>query len=121
MAATRDSLPLGEISSSEAQVRIKFELFGPKTIKTCSGASLFVDIDGYTAAIDSLLEDEERLLDHQTLHAFGIVAAEGLKRGLRRDALAERGLFVKTRTQDVVASSHRGLVQEHRRTRYWLR
>lgn len=71
MAATRDSLPLGEISSSEAQVRIEFELLGPKTIKTCSGASLFVDIDGYTAAIDSLLEDEERLGEAlQWLHLF---------------------------------------------------
>lgn len=71
MARTRDDLPLDEINSSEAQVRIDFDLLGPKNLKTCSAASVFVDIDGYTATIDGLFEDEEDLgKASQWLHLF---------------------------------------------------
>jgi class 3 adenylate cyclase len=71
MTKTRDDLPLDDITSSEAQVRIDFSLLGPKTIKTCSGASVFIDVDGYTATIDSLLEDEQSLGKAlQWLHLF---------------------------------------------------
>ncbi len=71
IAKTRDGLPLDDISSSEAQVRIDFDLLGPKSIKTCSGASLFVDIDGYTATIDGLFKDEQKLGKAlQWLHLF---------------------------------------------------
>lgn len=71
MAKTRDNLPLTEIDSSEAKVRIDFDSLGPKTVKTCSGASVFVDIDGYTGIIDGLLEDEGSLgRALQWLHLF---------------------------------------------------
>ena len=45
MARTQDDLPLDDINSSVAQVRIDFDLLGPKNMKTCSAASVFVDID----------------------------------------------------------------------------
>jgi class 3 adenylate cyclase len=71
MQATCDSLPLSEIDSSEAQSEIDFSLLGPKTMKTCSGSSIFVDVDKYTATIDSLLEEEEELAKAlQWLHLF---------------------------------------------------
>ena len=71
MAKTRDDLRLDDINSSQAQVRIDFDLLGPKNMKTCSAASLFVDIDGYTATIDGLFEDEEDLgKASQWLHLF---------------------------------------------------
>ena len=71
MEEVRDGLPLDDISSSEAQVQIDFAALGPKTMKVCEGASLFVDVDGYTNAIDSLLGDEERLCGAvQWLHLF---------------------------------------------------
>lgn len=71
MAMTRDDLPLDSINSSEAQVRIDFDLLGPKAMKTCSAASVFVDIDGYTASIDGLFEDEQDLGKAlQWLHLF---------------------------------------------------
>jgi class 3 adenylate cyclase len=71
MAKTRDGLSLDEINSSEAQVRIDFDLLGPKNVKTCSGASVFVDIDGYTAAIDGLFKEERELGKAlQWLHLF---------------------------------------------------
>jgi class 3 adenylate cyclase len=71
MERTRDELSLDDINCSEAQVRIDFGSLGPKTMKICSGASLFIDIDGYTAAIDGLLEDEQKLGQAlQWLHLF---------------------------------------------------
>jgi class 3 adenylate cyclase len=71
MEEVRDGLPLDAINSSEAQVQIDFATLGPKTMKVCEGASLFVDVDGYTNAIDELLGDEERLCDAvQWLHLF---------------------------------------------------
>jgi class 3 adenylate cyclase len=71
MEEVRDGLPLDDISSSEAQVQIDFATLGPKTMKVCEGASLFVDVDGYTKAIDNLLGDEERLCAAvQWLHLF---------------------------------------------------
>jgi class 3 adenylate cyclase len=71
MARTQDDLPLDDINSSVAQVRIDFDLLGPKNMKTCSAASVFVDIDGYTATIDGLFEDEEDLgKASQWLHLF---------------------------------------------------
>lgn len=71
MKAAKDDLPLDDISSSDAQVRIDYELLGPKTMKTCSGVSLFTDIDGYTAAIDELMDDVDALGKAvQYLHLF---------------------------------------------------
>jgi class 3 adenylate cyclase len=71
MKSSCDNLPLNEIDSSGARTLIDFDLLGPKTMKTCSGASLFVDVDGYTAAIDALMEDEEALAKAlQWLHLF---------------------------------------------------
>jgi hypothetical protein len=71
MEQLRDGLPLDDISSSEAQVQIDFATLGPKTMKVCEGVSLFVDVDGYTKAIDNLLGDEERLGEAvQWLHLF---------------------------------------------------
>jgi class 3 adenylate cyclase len=71
MAKTRDGLALDDINSSEAEVRIDFDLLGPKSMKTCSGASVFVDIDGYTATIDGLFKDEQKLGKAlQWLHLF---------------------------------------------------
>jgi class 3 adenylate cyclase len=71
MAKTRDDLRLDDINSSQAQVRIDFDLLGPKNMKTCSAASVFVDIDGYTATIDGLFEDEDDLgRATQWLHLF---------------------------------------------------
>jgi hypothetical protein len=71
MTATRDDLPLSDISSSEAQVLINFGLLGPKTMKTCSGVSLFVDIDKYTTTIDQLFDNETKLGQAlQWLHLF---------------------------------------------------
>ena len=54
MEEVRDGLPLDDINSSEAQVQIDFATLGPKTMKVCEGASLFVDVDGYTNAIDCI-------------------------------------------------------------------
>jgi hypothetical protein len=61
MAKTRDDHPLDDINSSEAQVRIDFDLLGPKTMKVCNGYSVFVDIDGDTATIESLFGNEQQL------------------------------------------------------------
>jgi class 3 adenylate cyclase len=71
METTCDDLPLAEINSSAAQVEVDFSQLGPRTIKTCTGASLFVDIDKYTATIDALLGDEDQLGKAvQWLHLF---------------------------------------------------
>lgn len=71
MTATCDDLPLNDINSSEAKVLIDFGLLGPKTMKTCSGISFFIDIDKYTATIDQLFNDETRLGEAlQWLHLF---------------------------------------------------
>jgi hypothetical protein len=71
MTTTRDDLPLSDIGSSGAQVLINFDLLGPNTMKTCSGVSLFVDIDKYTATIDQLFGDETKLGQAlQWLHLF---------------------------------------------------
>lgn len=71
MEEVRDKLPLDDINSSEAQVQIDFAALGPRTMKVCEGASLFVDVDGYTRAIDGLLGDEKKLCEAvQWLHLF---------------------------------------------------
>jgi class 3 adenylate cyclase len=71
MQETRDGLPLHEIDSSEARAQIDFSRLGPKTMKTCSGASLFVDVDKYTSTIDALLGDYDQLgRALQWLHLF---------------------------------------------------
>lgn len=68
---TLDSVPLGEIVIEEARERIDLEELGPKHAKTCHGASLFVDLDGFTKLVDSMKEDMEKLAKVvQTLHLF---------------------------------------------------
>jgi class 3 adenylate cyclase len=69
--ATRDSIPLDSIKSESAQEKIDLECLGPKHFKVCSGGTLFVDIDGFTALIESLFGDEEMLGKAvQLLHLF---------------------------------------------------
>ncbi len=71
MEKTRDELSLDDINCSEAQVRIDFGSLGPEDHEDLLRASLFIDIDGYTAAIDGLLEDEQKLGQAlQWLHLF---------------------------------------------------
>src|SRR5262249_32144741 len=71
MTSTIDSISLSSIKSETAQERIDLQSLGPKHFKICSGASLFVDIDGYTALIESLFDDEEKLGKAvQLLHLF---------------------------------------------------
>jgi class 3 adenylate cyclase len=56
-----DALPLAEIESHGARSRIDLEELGPKHFKTCTAGTIFVDIDGYTALIDSKMDDEDEL------------------------------------------------------------
>lgn len=66
-----ESLPLDSIQSSAAKDRINLDMLGPKHFKTCQGSSVFVDIDGYTAFVESLFGDEEKLGEAvQLLHLF---------------------------------------------------
>ena len=66
-----DSTPLDSITIEEAKVAIDLGLLGPRHAKTCNGASIFVDIDGYTALIDSLRNDLNALGKAvQILHLF---------------------------------------------------
>lgn len=66
-----DSIPLDAITVEEAKIAIDLGLLGPKHAKSCSGASIFVDIDGYTFLIDSLKDDLEALGKAvQVLHLF---------------------------------------------------
>jgi class 3 adenylate cyclase len=61
MQETVDSLPLSDIESHQAESRIQLCDLGPKHFKTCMAGSVFVDIDGYTSLIDSLMNDEKQL------------------------------------------------------------
>jgi len=71
MQLTVDGLPLSSIESHAAEVRINVEDLGPKHFKTCTAGTIFVDIDGYTALIDSLMDDEEELVKAvKLLHLF---------------------------------------------------
>jgi len=54
LAKVRDALPLDEIAVQKARERIDPGTLGPRHAKTCDGASIFVDIDGYTKCIDAL-------------------------------------------------------------------
>jgi class 3 adenylate cyclase len=71
MKADIDALPLKDIDSEEAQVLIDLYSLGPSKMKTCSAGAIFADIDGYTAKIDSLMDDDEKLADAvKQLHLF---------------------------------------------------
>jgi class 3 adenylate cyclase len=71
MQETVDALPLAEIESHAAQTRIDLEQLGPRHFKTCMAGTIFVDIDGYTALIDSKMGDEEELKKAvKLLHMF---------------------------------------------------
>ena len=61
MQESVDALPLSEIESHGAQSRIDLEELGPKHFKTCMAGTIFVDIDGYTALIDSKMDDLDEL------------------------------------------------------------
>jgi len=61
MQESVDALPLSEIESHGARARIDLEGLGPKHFKTCMAGTIFVDIDGYTALIDSKMDDEDEL------------------------------------------------------------
>lgn len=54
MTKVRDALPLDDIVIHQARERIDPGTLGPRHAKTCDGASIFVDIDGYTKCIDAL-------------------------------------------------------------------
>ena len=71
MQGTVESLRLEDIIIEEAREKINLDRLGPKHAKTCSGASIFADIDGYTKLVDSLGEDLEELGKAvQLLHLF---------------------------------------------------
>ena len=71
MRETVESLPLKDIESHDAEVRIDLALLGPKHFKTCNAGTMFVDIDGYTALIDSLMGTEGKLAEAvKLLHLF---------------------------------------------------
>jgi class 3 adenylate cyclase len=71
MLETVDSLPLSDIQSHQAESRIELSALGPKHFKTCMAGSIFVDIDGYTSLIESLMDNEEELAKAVTLlHLF---------------------------------------------------
>jgi class 3 adenylate cyclase len=55
MAESLDQLPLDDILIEEARERIDPLTLGPRRAKICEGASIFVDVDGYTKLIDSLV------------------------------------------------------------------
>ncbi len=61
MQESVDALPLSEIESHGAQSRINLGELGPKHFKTCMAGTVFVDIDGYTALIDSKMHDADEL------------------------------------------------------------
>jgi class 3 adenylate cyclase len=61
MQESVDALPLSVIESHDAQSRIDIDGLGPKHFKTCMAGTIFVDIDGYTALIDSKMDDEDEL------------------------------------------------------------
>ncbi len=64
-------LPLDNILVEEAREKINLERLGPKRAKVCVGATVFVDIDGYTRFVDSLLDDVDKLGKAvQLLHLF---------------------------------------------------
>jgi class 3 adenylate cyclase len=66
-----EAIPLDDILIEEAREKIDLERLGPKHAKVCVGATVFVDIDGYTRFIDSLADDVERLAKAvQLLHLF---------------------------------------------------
>jgi class 3 adenylate cyclase len=65
------SIPLEDIFIDEAKERINLDLLGPRHSKLCHGASIFVDIDGYTALVDSLKDNLEHLCNAvKLLHLF---------------------------------------------------
>jgi len=71
MTEALNSLPLDDIESHEAEVRIDLALLGPHHFKTTKAATVFCDIDGYTSLIDSLLGDEKKLAEAvKLLHLF---------------------------------------------------
>jgi len=55
MAETVDQHALEDILIEEARERIDPLTLGPRRAKTCDGASIFVDVDGYTKLIDTLV------------------------------------------------------------------
>ncbi len=55
MADTLDQHTLEDILIEEARERIDPLTLGPRRAKICDGASIFVDVDGYTKLIDSLV------------------------------------------------------------------
>lgn len=61
MQESVDALPLSEIESHGTRSRIDLEELGPRHFKTCMAGTIFVDIDGYTALIDSKMDDEDEL------------------------------------------------------------
>jgi class 3 adenylate cyclase len=71
MTARRDELPLDDIVVAEARERINLDDLGPKRAKVCDGATIFVDIDGYTALVDRLIADPDALRRAvKVLHLF---------------------------------------------------
>ena len=65
------SVPLADITIEEAREKIDLERLGPKHAKVCYGASVFIDIDGYTKLVDSLMGNLDELGKVvQLLHLF---------------------------------------------------
>lgn len=66
-----DATPLEDVTIEDARERIDVYRLGPKVAKSCSAASFFVDIDGYTKLIDNCTGDLDQLTRVLTvLHLF---------------------------------------------------
>lgn len=59
MTTSLKALPLEDIVIEEARERIDSVSLGPKRAKSCDGGSIFVDLDGFTALVDKLLQTED--------------------------------------------------------------
>lgn len=66
-----DSLPLTDIAVEGVRETIDIDSLGPKLAKTCSAATIFIDLDGFTKLIDDHSDDNDELIDAiKLLHLF---------------------------------------------------
>lgn len=53
----KDNFPLSDITVESARQKIDLDRLGPTTAKSCTAATIFADIDGYTSAVEALGDD----------------------------------------------------------------